>query len=114
LRYVEDSPEKDCRPMPHAFARLTAALASALLLTACAGRDRAWDAREAAPEERCLEAVSGTTGGAGVSILRSTPTEEGTEVLVSVEGVAAPWRCEIGEGGRTVVRLEYTGSGGYL
>lgn len=91
-----------------------AALGAAFLVSACSGDGGGgrYDAASDAPAEvRCLEAVAGTAGGADVSVLSSKATEEGTEVLVSVAGVADPWRCEIGEGGRTVTALEYTGAG---
>lgn len=89
------------------------ALAATLLVAACSGGGGGrYDAASDAPAEvRCLEAVAGTAGGADVSVLSSTETQEGTEVLVAVAGVPAPWRCEIGEGGRTVTALEYTGTG---
>jgi hypothetical protein len=99
---------------PARSAMALSALSAALLVSACAGRDRLDRAADMPADTRCLEAVAGTTGDADVSLLSTEPTETGTRVLVGVEGVEAPWLCEIGEGGRTVVRLEYTGTSGTL
>ncbi|WP_424933102.1 hypothetical protein [Amaricoccus macauensis] len=98
----------------HALSMAGTIAAAAFLLSACSSEPEVETVPLTTAEAACLEAVSATTGGAPASVISSVPTKTGTNVNVAVEGAEAPWACEVGTDGATVLNVEYTGSEGYL
>lgn len=88
-----------------------AAVAGAGLAAACAPQDTASVQPIQSPiETACIEAVATETGVSGLSVISSTPSEAGTNVMIEVDGAEAPWSCVVDTDG-TIVNVFYTAEG---
>lgn len=95
---------------------LAFAAATALSITGCvemdSGAPAAGNAPEAAARAACVRDVRSTTGNGDVSVIRSSFSEAGTEVILRV-GPTGTWRCIAYSDGSTA-GIESMTDEGYL
>lgn len=92
-------------------------LASATVLTGCVEMDTGMggdpgpgNSAEAAARQACLRDVSAQTGNYDTSVIRSSFSEAGTEVIVRV-GPTGTWRCIAYRDGTTAGIMSMTNEG---
>lgn len=77
--------------------KFAGALSLVVALAGCqdptGGAPAAGNSAEAAARQACLQAVAQSTGNPTVTVLRSSFSEAGTEVIVGVGEQRAQWRC---------------------
>ena len=93
--------------------KITAVFSTALVLAGCvvdSGSGSVSSAPSAA-EQACLQRVSIETNNGDVSVIRSSFSEAGTEVIVGVGPQRAPWQCIAYRDGSTTRPMSMTNEG---
>lgn len=93
---------------------MTAAALSATLILAGCVEDTGGGAVSSAPtaaEQACLQRVSIETNNGDVSVIRSSFSQAGTEVIVGVGPQRAPWQCIAYSDGSTTRPMSMTNEG---
>ena len=93
--------------------KTTTALLAACVLAGCV-EDTGGGTASAAPtaaEQACLQRVSIETNNGDVSVIRSSFSEAGTEVIVGVGPQRAPWQCIAYSDGSTTRPMSMTNEG---
>ena len=93
--------------------KITTALFSAAILAGCVEETGSGTASSVptAAEQACLERVSTETNNGDVSVIRSSFSQAGTEVIVGVGPRRAPWQCIAYSDGATTRPMSLTNEG---
>ena len=93
--------------------KITAAFFTAFVLAGCVEESGSGTASTAptAAQQACLQRVSIETNNGDVSVIRSSFSEAGTEVIVGVGPQRAPWQCIAYSDGSTTRPMSMTNEG---
>ena len=92
--------------------KITAALAAATVLSGCVEDTGATvSTAPTAAEQACLQRVSIETNNGDVTVLSSSFSQAGTEVIVGVGQQRAPWQCIAYSDGATSRPMSMTNEG---